>query len=360
MIRCKAAFLHGEKDIRIEEANLGDLKEDQVLVKVNTTTLCPTDLRKYLGYAEIPGPIILGHEISGIVEEAGGSVSSAAPGDRVVIYSILPCGICRYCRRHMPELCDNLIGIGGSAGSIRRYYENYLSHGIGGGLAEYIKIPEKLVLKLPSTIPLDYGSVVEPLANVIRGQSMCDPSPGKTELIFGAGPIGLMHLIAARSMGVGEVIVAEPLEERRRIAKEFGAAAVLNPKEDGFKEWVRELTHGVGPDIVVVATGWGAQAACSEIAVELAAKGGIINIFAATYPKMPIKIDPNDIHYKEIKILGSFDHRPWNYYEAVDLMVKNYDKIRKLIYPRFKLTDVKDAFESYGKKGSMKVAVDLG
>ncbi|MEM2123503.1 MAG: zinc-binding dehydrogenase, partial [Candidatus Bathyarchaeia archaeon] len=286
-------------------------------------------------------------------------VSSLGSGDRVTIYSILPCGSCRYCRRHMPELCDNLIGIGGSAGSINRYYENFLSNGIGGGLAEYIKVPEKLAVKIPSQISLDYGSVIEPLANVIRGQLMCDPSPGKTELIFGAGPIGLMHLLAAHSMGVNGVIVAEPIEERGKIAKEFGAIAVVNPEGEDIREEVRELTYGVGPDIVVVATGWSAQARCSELAVELAAKGGVINIFAATYPKRPMSIDPNMVHYKELKILGSFDHRPWNYYEAMDLMIKNYEKIKGLIYPRFKLIDVNKAFETYGKKGAMKVAVDL-
>jgi L-iditol 2-dehydrogenase len=358
MITTRAALLYGERDLRIEDVSLGVLEGDQVLVKVNTTTLCPTDLRKYLGYAEIPGPIILGHEISGVVEEAGESVSSTGSGDRVAIYSILPCGLCRYCRRYMPELCDNLIGIGGSAGSIKRYYEGFLSRGIGGGLADYIKVPEKLVVKLPPQISLDYGSLIEPLANVIRGQSMCNPGPGKTELIFGAGPIGLMHLIAARSMGIGDVIVVEPLDERRKMAEEFGATASINPGEEDFREEIREITDGVGPDIIVVATGWGAQAKCSELAVELAAKGGVINIFAATYPKRLISIDPNDVHYKELRIIGSFDHRPWNYYEAIDLMVKNYDKIRRLIYPRFRLTDAKEAFESYGKKGSMKVAVE--
>lgn len=355
----KAALLYGKRDIRVEEVNLGKLKDDQVLVRINTTTLCPTDLRKYLGYVKIPGPMILGHEISGIVERTGDSVSSVTSGDRVAIYSILPCGSCRYCRRGMPELCDSLIGIGGSAGSIERYYETFLSEGIGGGLAEHIKVPEKLVVKLPPQISLDYGSLIEPLANVVRGQLMCNPSPGKTELIFGGGPIGLMHLIVAHSRCISKVILVEPLEDRREMAKEFGAI-VVDPREENVKERIMEVTDGVGPDIIIVATGWSAEAECTELAVELAAKGGIVNVFAATYPKKLMSIDPNDIHYKELKILGSFDHRPWNYYEAMELMVKNNDKLKKLVYPRFKIDNIKEAFENYGKKGAMKVAVDLG
>lgn len=354
----KAALLYGEKDIRVEEVNLGKLKDDQVLVRVNTTTLCPTDLRKYLGYVKIPGPMILGHEISGVVEKVDDSVSSVAIGDRVTIYSILPCGSCRYCRRGMPELCDNLIGIGGSAGSIERYYEAFISEGIGGGLAEYIKVPERLVVKLPSQIPLEYGSLIEPLANVVRGQLICDPGPGKTELIFGGGPIGLMHLIVAQSRSISKVILVEPLEERRAMAGEFGAT-VINPEEEDVKERVKELTDGAGPDIVIVATGWSAEAKCTELAVELAAKAGVVNIFAATYPKKLMNIDPNDIHYKELKIFGSFDHRPWNYYEAMEVMIRNYDKLKRLVYPRFKMNEIKEAFESYGKKGAMKVAVDF-
>ncbi len=356
---CKAAVLYGTRDMRIEKTDLGDLKESQVLIKVNTTTLCPTDLRKYFGFVEIPGPIIVGHEISGTVEKIGDSISSMTPGDKVTIYSTIPCGQCHYCRIGMPELCRDLIGIGGSAGSLKKYYEYFLAEGVGGGLADYIKVPAILVVKLLPEIPLEYGSIIEPLANVFRGQIMCNPGPGKRELIFGGGPIGLMHLIVAKARSISEVIVVEPLSSRRRLAKELGATAVINPEEEDVTEIVKGLTDGEGPEITIVATGWSAEAECTELAVKLASKGSVINIFAATYPRKLINIDPNDIHYKELQIFGSFIYRPWNYYEAMELMTRNQEKLNKIVYPRFPIDEVKEAFECYGKQDAMKVAVNV-
>ncbi len=357
MITTKAALLYGSKDIRIEETSLGDLLTHQVLIKVHTTSLCPTDLRKYLGYVPIPGPLILGHEITGTIEKIGTEISSLAAGDQVTVYSIIPCNYCRYCRLGMPELCKNLVGIGGSAGSLTRYYKTFLSDGIGGGLSEYLKVPERIVVKLAPGISLKQGSIIEPLANVVRGQNMCNPGPGKIELIFGGGPIGLMHLLVAKKSSLNEILVVEPIKERRKMAEEFGASRVINPEEEDVTTEVLEYTDGDGPDITIVATGWSSEAKCTELAVKLAAKGGLINIFASTHPKRMINIDPNDIHYKELNLLGSFDHRPWNYYEAMDLLIYDKDKFNKIIYPSFPLTDIKKAFESYGKEGSMKVAV---
>lgn len=354
----RAAVLIGSRDVRIERLRMKNLEDDEVVVKVSCCTLCPTDVRKYLGYTEIPGPLILGHEISGTVAYPGRRAEKFREGDSVTVMSIISCGYCRYCVLGMPELCDHLVGLGGSAGPLQRYRMLFEEKGWGGGLAEYIKVPQKIVVKLMEGVPARNASLVEPFANVLKGQQACDPSPTQVEVIFGGGPIGILHLIAAKALGVNKVILVEPYQDRRMIALEYGASHVIDPEEEDPVERVRELTDGVGADIVIVATGWSAEAKCTELAVELAAKGGRVNIFAATHPQTMLHIDPNLIHYKELKILGSFEHHPIHYYEAMELISSKKIDFDKIVYPRVPLEKVAEAFELYGKPGSMKVAVE--
>jgi L-iditol 2-dehydrogenase len=354
----RAAVLAAPRDVRIQRLRMKGVEDDEVVVKVSCCTLCPTDVRKYLGFTDLPGPLILGHEISGTIAHLGRKVERFMEGDSVTVMSIIPCGYCRYCVLGMPELCDHLVGLGGSAGPLERYLALFEERGWGGGLAEYIKVPQKIVVKLMKGVSAKNASLIEPFANVLKGQQVCDPSPTQVEVIFGGGPIGILHLIAAKALGVNKVILVEPYQDRRRIALEYGASHVIDPEEEDPVQRVQELTDGVGADIVIVATGWRAEAKCTELAVELAAKGGRVNIFAATHPQTMLHIDPNLIHYKELKILGSFEHHPIHYYEAMELISSKNIDFERIVYPRVPLERVAEAFELYGKPGSMKVAVE--
>jgi len=357
-LKYKAAVLKAPKKIRVEDLTMCNLEEDEVVVKVSCCTLCPTDVRKYLGFIDLPGPLVLGHEISGRIAYKGKKVERLKEDDPVTIMSIIPCGYCRYCLLGMHELCDNLVGLGGSAGPLELYQNLFEEKGWGGGLAEYIKVPQKIVVKLSENIPFENASLIEPFSNVLKGQQACDPSPTQTEVIFGGGPIGILHLIASRALGISNVFLIEPLPERRKIALEFGASQVIDPNEEDPVKRAVDLTDGIGADIVIVATGWKAQAKCTEQGIELAAKGGRVNIFAATHPRTTINLDPNIIHYKELKILGSFEHHPIHYYEAMELLSSKGIDFSKIIYPRMPLEKVSEAFELYGKPGSMKVAIE--
>ena len=354
----KAAVLLSPGNIQIRNLKINKLEKDEVIVRVSFCTLCPTDIRKYSGTLKIPAPLILGHEVSGIVESKGIEVRDLREGDKVAVLPMIPCGYCRYCILGLPELCDNLVGIGASAGSLDKCAELLREKEWGGGFAEYVKVPRNNIIKLNENVPVKTASLMEPLANVIRAQTICSPSPSKIEAIFGGGPIGLLHLIAAKNLGVSKVLLVEPIQERRELALEYGASQVINPNEENPVEEIRRHTDGFGADIVIVTVGGKTGTKCIEMSIDAAAKNGRIILFASSHPSTYMNVDPNTIHYKELRLIGSFAAHPIHFFEAINLISQKSEELNKLIYPTMNLENISEAFHLYGKPGSMKIAIE--
>jgi threonine dehydrogenase-like Zn-dependent dehydrogenase len=235
------------------------------------------------GHPATPGAI-LGHEYIGRVLEVGQAVTNVEVGDRVVVAPNLTCGLCRYCRLGMSNMCESFTTLG-----------IYLD----GGFAEYNVAPSKALYKISPDLPLEEAVFTELLSCVVGGTEKVRIQPGETAVILGAGPVGLMFTLIFKAAGAGKVIVSEISPFRLDFAKRVGADVVVNPREQDLKEIVLAET-GIGADVVVDAVG-----SLFTQAMEVVRKGGKIVLFGMDQRALP-KVSQYDITRNELLVIGTF------------------------------------------------------
>ena len=213
-----------------------------VLVRVRATAICGTDshIMAWTPYAQqrVPTPMVFGHEFSGDVVQVGSEVTEVKVGDRVAGETHIPCNHCRMCLSNKRHICENMKIIG--------------VH-VPGAFAEYISFPADDAFKLAPDFPYETGAILEPMGVAVHGVD-CGDVAGKTVVVNGCGPIGLMAVGAAKAWGAKQVIALDVIDEKLRVATEMGADVVLNSRTlDAAAEVVR-LTDG-GADVALDYTG---------------------------------------------------------------------------------------------------------
>ncbi|MEM3404631.1 MAG: alcohol dehydrogenase catalytic domain-containing protein [Nitrososphaeria archaeon] len=344
----RAAVLCGPYDIRVKEVPIPSIKSNEILVKIHASSICPTDMRKYMGLSRLKEPLILGHEVSGVVEKKGESVDNVQVGDRVVLDSAIYCYTCYYCRKGDFNYCLNAKGIGGGGEKIEK---------VDGSFSEYIAVPSVNAHHIGNA-PFEETCLAEPFSAAIKSVHDCKTNNGDIVVVMGAGPIGLMQLAYLKLIGA-KVIVSELLEPRRKMAERYGADLIVNPKVEDLKDIVLNWTNNRGADAVLVTVGGNAEAQATEQALQFIGKGGYVNIFAGTYPETNITVNPNKIHYYEIKITGTFGHTPFTFSKAVDLISSKKIDVKPIVTHIFPLEKIKEAFETATtkKENALKVII---
>ncbi len=322
--------------LEMREEETESLKKDDVKIKVAYCGICPWDVRVFNGKKNVPLPRILGHEATGTVVETGEDIHDLSVGTRVVVDFIEKCGICKMCRTGRSNKCIN-----------PTYHK--------GGFAEYIKIPRKNVFPLKGSTSLKAAALTEPLACVVHGQKMMGPAPGKVEVIVGAGPIGLLHMQTATAYGATTVVI-DILDDRLKTAKEMGVDYIINSSKEDQKTAVMEYTDGNGADTVVVTV---PSTKVVSGAIDLLGNQGNLNIFAGIYPQDNLVIDPNIIHYKEIKLFGSADSTSEDFGDALALIESGQIKTTDLISHLVTLDKLGEGFQTVLERGGLKVMVQI-
>ncbi len=326
----RAALLYGVKDLRIEDVELPRLQAGEVLVKVKAATTCGTDLKIFQrGYVErvIKLPTIFGHEWAGDVVEVSKGLDWPTKGMRVRAGNSAPCLHCTMCQKGKYNLCENMIWL-------------------WGAYAEYIRVPARTVLvnmqEIPSDVAYEEAAITEPLACVLHGIEMAHVKLGDTVAIIGAGPIGLLHLLTARKMGVKKTILIDLVDERLNLAEKLGADETINGKTEDVVERVRQLTGGYGADVAIEAIGlpttW-------EQALRVVSKGGTVLEFGGCPPGTEIKVNAEMVHYGELAVLGAFHATPLHFRKALDMIASRTIDVRPLVTREMKLDEIKGAFE---------------
>lgn len=311
--------------------------DDDVLIKVAYAAICPWDVRAFSGLSSsVAFPRILGHEVAGHIAAVGKNVKNLEVGQPVVPDMIIKCGICKACRTGRSNRC---------------LHPTFLQY--GGGYADYVCVPKGNVHILHKATSLKAAALMEPLACVVRGQRMLDLSPGKVELVAGAGPIGLMHMQAARAFGA-RVIVSDPISERLQKAQELGADWTVNPQETDVEKFIKDTTGGWGVDAACITVG---SSRLVEQIIPYLAPGAHLNIFAGIYPKDEIHVDPNKIHYGEFVLTGSADSTPEDMHLALDMIESGQVKTEALISHLLPLEELGKGFEIVKKREGLKVMV---
>jgi L-iditol 2-dehydrogenase len=291
-----AAVLHGSEDLRMERIPVPHAGEGELLVRVGAALTCGTDLKVYRrGYHAmmLKPPIVFGHELAGVVVEAGAGVTKFAVGDRVLPMNSAPCDACFFCSHGQYNLCENLL------------FNN-------GAYAEFLRIPSRIVEKntllVPGSVPLEHAALTEPLACVVHGFNETGAEAGDTIVIIGAGPIGLMFMHVAHLRGL-RVIAVVKREDQIAAARLFGASEVvqITPGQDTVAA-VRQLTgDSRGADVVIEAV---ATPTAWEQAVAMVRKGGVVNFFGGPPKGTVVALDTNRLHYGDITLKASFHHTP--------------------------------------------------
>ena len=340
----KAGFLYGMNDLRIKETEMPEINNQEILVKVKAAAICGTDIRMHKnGYKDVneENPLILGHEISGVIEEVGSEVKNYKKGMRVAIAPNMGCGVCDRCVSGNTHLC-----------------EDYKAFGINldGGFAEYLKVPAPAVnqgnlVELEKEISFEEAALIEPLSCVFNGQSRVNIQMGETVLIVGAGPIGIMHAFLAKIQGATKIFVNDLSSDRLALCKELDPS-IITVTSDELKEKIMAETKGLGVDVSIIAA---PSPEAQSAAIELMNMNGRVLFFGGV-PKdrENVLLNSNTIHYKQLAVHGSARASLIQYRTSLSLVSNGLIPIEKLISNRFKLEDAKEAFKKAADANGLK------
>lgn len=325
--------------LEVRQRPIFEVSDNEVLVKVAYTGICPWDVRAFSGKSSsVAFPRVLGHESSGYVVAFGSKVNHLTAGQPVVGDFIVKCGTCLACRRGRPNLCR------------RPTYQQF-----SGGYADYILLPQQNIYPLRPGTDMKAAAFMEPLACVVRGQDMLHLQPGEVELVVGLGPIGLMHMQVARLHGA-RVIAADLIPARLEKAKALGADWTVNSQEHDLGAFVKEVTDGWGADAAVIAVG---SARLVEQTLPMLAPGGRLNIFAGIYPRDELRLDPNLIHYGEYTLTGSSDSAPVNMQRALDYIQNGQVDTASLVSHLLPLEELGRGLEMVKNAEGLKIMMEV-
>jgi 2-desacetyl-2-hydroxyethyl bacteriochlorophyllide A dehydrogenase len=335
----KKAILTGPRQLEIVESKLPELKENEVLVKVDTCCICTLEKRLYAGDLNIGYPITPGHEVSGTVAKT--TSKNFEECDKVVLDLLHRCGECNFCRTGHSNHCVNKFKG---------------SRGILGGFAEYIVVPSKEVFKINDDVSLETAALTEPLSDCIHSFMQSGLSPISRVLIIGSGTMGLLHLMILKKYGMN-IFISDVDDKKLEVAKQLGATYLINPRNVDFKTAVMDITNSNGVNIVIV-TAPGETPILQ--ALDAVGVSGSIILYAASYPNIKTPIDINFIHYKEIKLIGSEGRTEKDFYKAVNFQNSNMLNLSPLISKRYSFANVTEALEASLDSSTYRVALKMG
>ncbi|MCG2865983.1 MAG: zinc-binding dehydrogenase [Vulcanisaeta sp.] len=326
----KAAVFYGpNQDLKIEDIPTPKPGPGEVLVKVAATGICATDI--HYVFEGVPTgkkpPLILGHEISGTIEEVGPYVDGFSPGDPVLVTPVVSCGRCYNCLIGRDNVCENMKMIGND---------------LDGGFAEYVKAPIRAVIKLPKDlpIPLEDASVISDAMSTAYHaiKTRGEVKPGTKVMIIGLGGLGIHALQIA--LALGAYVIAVDIDPRKlELAKQFGAHATINSKEVDPVAEVRKLTDKRGVDIAFDFVG---NPQISEQAFRAVKTGGTVVVVG--YSDKIWNLAMSRLMYREITVKGSLGSPLHEYYELIELV--RIGKVKPVISARVKLEEINDALRA--------------
>jgi L-iditol 2-dehydrogenase len=326
----KAAVLHGREDVRIESIPVPAIEGGEVLLRNHVALTCGTDVKVFRrGYHArmIVPPAVFGHEVSGVVEEVGPEVDSVRPGMAVVVANSAPCGLCEYCGKGRPNLCNDLL------------FWN-------GAYAEYSRIPARLVranlVLHPAGMTHRQAAMVEPLACAIRGIEACEIEAGQSVAVIGVGALGLMLVALAHRRGATVVALGRNRDRLLR-ARTLGADDTVSTHDepDLVGALRRRSPDGQGPEIVIEAAGTKETA---EAALQAVRKGGLVNLFAGCPAETRLTVDAPRLHYDELTVKSTFHHTPASVRQALQLVTRGEVDPEAFITDEASLDQVPDVF----------------
>lgn len=338
----RVAMYYSNRDVRLEEMPVPRIGPGEVLMRVEASGICGTDLLEW--YRRHKAPLVLGHEVAGVIAAVGEGVQGHTVRERIAAAHHVPCNTCHYCLSEHHTVCDTL----------RR------TNFDPGGFAEYVRLPrinvEQGIFSLPDEVSFEEATFVEPLACVLRGQRLAHLEPGQTVLVIGSGVAGLLHIQLARASAAARIVATDIVDYRLEAARRFGADAAV-PAKEYSPDHLRQAARGSLADLVVVCTG--VTPAISQ-ALQSVERGGTVLFFAPTEPGITIPISLNDLFWRnEITLTSSYGGSPADYASALELIKTGKIHVRDMITHRLGLAETGLGFQLVAQaQDSLKVIIE--
>jgi threonine 3-dehydrogenase len=325
---------HAAKGLQIENVVIPTIGPTDVLVRVQAASICGTDLHIYgwdrWSQGRIKPPVTLGHEFCGYVEQVGEEVTAVKPGDFVSAEMHVNCGHCHQCRLGEAHICRNLRVIGIDQ---------------DGAFAEFVKIPASNIWKLdPTAIPERYAAILDPLGNAVH-TVLAGEIAGRTVLVTGCGPIGLMSIAVAKACGSSLIFATEVNQHRREMARKMGADVVMNPVGEDATGHILEDTGGTGVDVLLEMSG-------NPIAIRQGFKalraGGRASLLGIPTENVDLDL-VNDVIFKGATVQGIYGRRMYQtWVQMTELLKANRLNLEPLFAERLPMDQFEGAFEKLG------------
>lgn len=337
----KSAVFYGKEDLRTENLGVPEIKPDEVLIRVRACGVCGTDMHIFdgdEGAAATPPETVLGHEFAGEIVEVGNDVQGFNISDRVCVDPNKLCGKCDFCRGGVGHFCTDITGIGTT---------------VNGGFAEYCAVPVSQVYKFSDNISYAEAAMTEPVACCLHGIDMCNIKCGDTVAVIGAGMIGLIMLQLAKLCGAKQLIVLEPIAEKREKAKKLGADIVI----DSVNEDVYAVLKNNGIDQIDVVIECVGKITTLEMGIKIAGKGATLMMFGLTKPDDILGIKPFEIFKKELTIKSSYIN-PYTQGRALGMINSGKIDVRSIIYRTISLSELPKVLADKKERAKGKYIVD--
>jgi len=336
----QCAVFYGRNSIKVETRPIPEVKDDEVLVEVKACGICGTDLGMYNGriaYKQEAVGKIFGHEVTGVVQEKGDRVADYHVGDRVVIMPTFSCGKCFYCKIGDENLCPHRVDIGDN---------------IDGGYAEYIRVPQRLLFRLPDNVGFEEGTLL----------ADCVPTPihaigkfgnikvGDYVALWGTGGQGYCALQIAKLNGANVILVGRR-EKKLKLAKELGADFTIDVEKENVFQRIKALTDNRGVDISVETGGY--PKAITQ-ALACVRPGGRVILIGLQKPQ---PCDLEDMGWNEKSIIGSQWTTETDFGLGVRLAQEGRLNLKPLITHTFSINEIEKAFSLLTERKEMVIKV---
>ena len=332
-----AKIAPGVGHVRLIDVPEPEVKPGHVLIQVKAAGICGTDMHIYYDEFKTKPPVIMGHEVAGVVAEVGEGVTNCKPGDRVTSETYFHvCGKCQFCREGHANLCPERLSIGS---------------GVNGAFTKYVLVPQHNIHHLPATVDVQTGALTEPLACCVHALELNRVEPGDTVVISGPGTIGLLTMQIAKAAGARVIVLGTGSDEARlEKAHQLNADAVYNVETTDTLAAIRDATGGLGADVVFECAGAGPSAQHCLDMVRREGRYVQVGLFGK-----PITWDLDQVCYKELKVSGSNASIPSAWRKALALLASGQVQTAPLISDVLPVTEWQQAFERFEKRDGFKL-----
>ncbi len=336
----KVALYYSNSDLRISDIPYPEISEREVVVKIEACGICGSDLMEW--YRKDRVPLVLGHEIAGIIDKAGKEVKDFEEGDKVVVAHHVPCGKCHYCINGNETVCETL-----------RKTNIY-----PGGFSQFTRIPEinveKGLFEIPDGLSFESSTFAEPLGCVMRAQRKLGIMPGNSIVVIGSGISGILHIQMAKLYGAGPIIASDINEWRMEKALKFGADYVFHPDE--LEKGIKAILKDALADVVILCA---SSISAIELSFKIINRAGKILFFAPSEPGAKISIPINELFWRnDVLLTTSYAASPSDYSLALRLIHLGKINVKDMITHVFGIDDIQKGFDLMGKgENSLKVII---